>query len=87
MEEFVADPTGASFVFSLRPTTARYPLKDKAKALILKAGGAFLFGQDCLTIGNDGAMRRWEYTYAVPSGWTTGGYVKFTRFEVWRVTT
>jgi hypothetical protein len=27
-DEYVADPTGASFVFSLRPTVAQYPLMD-----------------------------------------------------------
>jgi cell division protein FtsB len=89
MDEFVADPTGASFVFSLGPTVARYPLQDKARALFLGSGkgGAFMFlFALCLRIFNEGDMSRLENTYAVPSGWKTSGYVKFTRLEVWRVT-
>jgi hypothetical protein len=87
MYKYVADPTGASFVFSLRPTAARYPLKDEASAVILGSGGGgcFWFGY-CLEICSDGDMYRNEETYAVPSGWKTGSFVKFTRFEVWRVT-
>jgi hypothetical protein len=84
-EEFVADPTGASFVFSLQPT-ARYPLKDSLEALILDSTPCFAFGNGCLGIFSDGDMGREERSYAVPSGWETDGYVKFTRFEVWRVT-
>jgi hypothetical protein len=86
MDEFVADPTGASFVFSLRPAAARYPLKDKSRALCLRSGGGggFDFGV-CLAIYSDGDIARYETTYAVPSGWATGDYVKVTRLEVWRV--
>jgi hypothetical protein len=85
MDEWIADPTGASFVFSLRPTVARYPLKGKTKAVFLdsRCGGGFKFGAPCLGIWNDGDMSRREETYAVPSGW--GGCVEFTRFEVCRV--
>jgi cell division protein FtsB len=90
MDENVADPTGASFVFSLRPTPARYQLQDKAKALYLSTAGDrrgyFMFGFHCLSIDSGGDMIWCEYTYAVPSGWKTSGRVKFTRFEVWRVT-
>jgi hypothetical protein len=32
---FIADLTSTSFVFSLRPTAARYPLKDTVQALLL----------------------------------------------------
>jgi hypothetical protein len=81
--EYVADPTGASFVFSLQPTAARYSLEDKARALHIWADG-FSF-HECVTIWNDGEMRRMDRTYAVPSDWKTG-CVNFTRFEIWRVT-
>jgi hypothetical protein len=87
---YTADPTGASFVFSLQPTVARYPLKDKAEAIYLglSGGGSIWFG-DCLAIYSDGDMKRCEGRYAVPSDWWPGGtahFVKFTRFEVWHVT-
>ena len=72
-------------MFSLRPTAAQYPLKDKAEALGLNPN-CFWFGYNCLAIFNDGNMLREGKTYAVPSGWDTRGYVKFTRFEVGRVT-
>jgi hypothetical protein len=84
-DNYVADATGTSFVFSLRPTAARYPLQDKSKAHFL-SGYGFQFGDTCLGIYDDGGMGRYENPhYAVPSGWETGD-VKFTRFEVWRVT-
>jgi hypothetical protein len=88
-EGWAADSTSSSFLFSLRPTAARYPLKDKAndKLEALKLGTmSFKFGDQGLTIWNDGDMLRRVDTYAVPSGWARW-YVKFTRFEVWRVTT
>jgi hypothetical protein len=83
--EVVADPSGATCVFSIRPTTARYPLKDEAEALVL---GSFVFAfGNCLGIWNDGEMTRSESTYAVPSGWATDWpHPMFTRFECWRVT-
>jgi hypothetical protein len=88
MDKFVADSTGASFVFSLRPTVARFPLQDKAKAVHLAPewGGSFRFGICCLAIFSDGRMFRLENAYAVPSAWETRDWVKITRFEVWRVT-
>jgi hypothetical protein len=58
-DEDVADPTGASFVFSLRPTAAWYPLKDKAIAVYLGSQG-FSFGNLCLGIHRDGNMYRAE---------------------------
>jgi hypothetical protein len=81
----IADPSSASCVFSIKPTTARYPLTDEAEALGL---GSFVFGfGGCLAICDDGGMVRGEYTYAVPSGWETSEpYPRFTRFECWRVT-
>jgi hypothetical protein len=84
ISEFTADPTGASFVFSLRPTVARYPLQDKASALLLGRGG-FFFGLGCLAIAGTGEMHRREDTYAVPSGWAIRNVTSFKRFEVWRV--
>ena len=81
---FIADPSGVSCVFSLRPKAARYRLEDKDKALQLGSVG-FDFGYECLRIWHDGDMKRDECTYAVPSGWATGGFVPFTRFEVWHV--
>jgi hypothetical protein len=83
-DELTADPTGTSFVFSLRPVAARYALKDKAEALYLWPD-CFQFGDGCLSIRNTGDMARREETYAVPSDWDTGGSVKFTRFEIWQV--
>ena len=83
--QFVPDPVGASFVFSLRPTAARYPLEDKARAVQLWQGGSFWFG-DCIGIYSYGRMIRHERTYAVTSGWEA--YERdpmFTRFEVWRI--
>jgi hypothetical protein len=80
---WIADRTGTSFVFSLRPTAGRYPLKNKAEALFLSSN---FFSFRCLLINNGGDMLREELPqYAVPSGWKTGR-VKFARFEVWRVT-
>jgi hypothetical protein len=80
--EVVADPSGATRVFSIKPT-ARYPLEDKAKALYLGPGCFEFYG--CLGILDCGEMGRNESTYAVPSGWETGiPCPKFTRFEIWR---
>jgi hypothetical protein len=83
---FVADPSGATCVFSIKPTTARYALDYEANALY-RGSDRFAFG-DCLWIYNDGEMVRNAYAYAVPPGWVTGCYPhpKFTRFECWRVT-
>jgi hypothetical protein len=82
--EFTGDPTGASFVFSLRPTVARYPLHEKASALLLGPFG-FMFGLGCLAIAGTGEMHRREAVYAVPSCWAIGSVTPFKRFEVWRV--
>jgi hypothetical protein len=82
-KEWVADASGATCVFSVTPTTARYPLKGKAKALYLGPIGLSFNGG--LGIWCDGKMTRFEHTYAVPSGWARG-YSKFTRFECWRLT-
>jgi hypothetical protein len=38
LDGYTADPMGTSFVFSLRPTAARCPIKSKAKALDLGWG-------------------------------------------------
>jgi hypothetical protein len=82
---FIPDPTGTSFVFSLRPKAARYALKDKAEALCLGPKG-FAFGDCCIGILDDGWMMKREQCYAVPSGWAAEGEgVEFARFEVWRV--
>jgi hypothetical protein len=80
-----ADPAGASFVFSLRPTAARHHLQDAARALWLGSNG-FMFGDCCLMILDDGSLFRYERTYAVSSGWEIWPLVPFTRFEVWHVT-
>jgi hypothetical protein len=82
--EWTADPTGTSFVFSLRPTAARYTLEDGAKALGL-GDWSFSFGTGCLRVYCDGDMSRLENTYGVPSGWASDGCVEFARFEVWRL--
>jgi hypothetical protein len=84
--EYVADPSGATCVFSIKPTTARYPLEYKAGALYL-GSDVFSFA-GCLGIYSGGVMARREFAYAVPSGWATdlSSYPKFTRFECWRVT-
>ena len=82
-QAYVADPTGASFVFSLLPTAARYPLKDLAKAIFL-GPDAFAF-TGCLTIFDYGGMSRSSHTYAVPADWAIWPPVEFTGFEVWRV--
>jgi hypothetical protein len=81
---FIGDPIGTSFVFSLRPTAARYRLKDRDQALLL-GSDVFAFGDGCIGVWGNGDMDWGENTYAVPSGWATAGRVKFRRFEVWRV--
>jgi hypothetical protein len=85
--EWAADPTGESFVFSLRPTAARYSLEDKSKALCIPRGeiDLFAFGDCCLGIYDDDLVARYRWTHAVPAGWQSGGSVEFARFEVWRV--
>jgi hypothetical protein len=83
--EYVADPTGASFVFTILPAVARHPLEEKAKALgMASTGFSFGYGPACLGVYGGGRMYRDDTTYAVPVGWRTC-YVKYTRFEVWRV--
>ena len=85
VDKVVADPSGATCVFSIKPTTARYPLENKAGALWLGSRSFAFVG--CLGIFDNGKMSRWKDTYAVPSGWKTSWpYPKFTRFECWRVT-
>jgi hypothetical protein len=84
-DEVVGDPFGAIRVFSIEPTTARYPLKDRTAALCLRSWYFSFYG--CLTIFDDGGMVRLEETYAVPSGWETRfPHPKFTRIEIWRIT-
>ena len=74
-EGFIADPTGASSVFSLWPAMRHqlYPGIAKALHVIEPSVGIGIF---CLGIEN---------TYAVPSGWETPDFVKVRRFEIWRV--
>jgi hypothetical protein len=81
---WTADPTGTSFVLSLRPTAGRYPLNGNEKALYLSHLSVH-FGDGCLNVFVGGDMSRRERTYAVSSGWDTVDFLKFTRFEVWRV--
>jgi hypothetical protein len=85
----VSDPSGASFVFSIKPKVERFALVDKDLAIGGCSDG-FAFGDGCVWIWNDGEFARHENTYAVPKGWARGKselgvYPKFTRFEVWHL--
>jgi hypothetical protein len=62
--QVVADPSGATCVISIKPTTARYRLEDKAGALVL-APMSFAFYR-CLGICGDGVMVRLEETARWP---------------------
>jgi hypothetical protein len=80
---WTADPTGTSFVFSLRPTAARSPLRAMAKATCWGRAG-FTLGDGCLTVLHDGRVIMRELAYVAPGGWvqSLGSWVKVTRFEV-----
>jgi hypothetical protein len=94
-DEWVSDPSGASFVFTIKPKVDRFALVSKALAIHspIRADDSegFEFGGGCLQIWNDGLLVREKSTYAVPEGWALGDdedeeYPKFTRFEIWQLT-
>jgi hypothetical protein len=78
--DFVGDPTGASFVFSIEPKVERFALVDKRQAV--RSG--CVFGDGCIWISARGKFERNENTYAVPSGWASE-WRKFARFEIWHL--
>lgn len=82
----VAELTGASFVSTIRPMTARVREGVRAFSLGAQVGpNRFEFGDGCLRSWDDDNLLRLEKVYAVPSRWETR-CVQFTRFEAWRVT-
>jgi hypothetical protein len=88
-----ADPTGASFVFSLRPKVARYALKSRSDRKALDdAGYLKKFGGDLQIWGDSGrCFSRGEEAYAGPRadgeliGANERQYVGIVRLEVWRL--
>jgi hypothetical protein len=89
----VGDPSGTSFLFSIKPKIEAFMLVDKPRAILcIPQVHAFGLGAGCLLIREDGTLERHEATYAVPKGWARGSIEgearpKIGRFEIWRLTT